>query len=375
MANELEISMDSLEDFMEMDGAGFATSEGVVNTIDTEEETNDGDVIITPAMDIKTIDTSGENVSSENVAGENVDDDGTPDTTGSSDSSSSPLASFARALVEEGVLSNLDEKDEIKDFDDLKALVRREIEAKEFSDLNDTQKEYLEALRSGIPAEDFIKNKHDVSALENINDNVLKENEDLRRNLILNDFISKGYSPERAKDLTDRSFKTDSDLEDSKLAFEALKKSKQTEIQRKIEAEQVAADQRRKDEEKQLEELKKFVNDTKEIIPGMNLNENVKSEVYNSMTKVVDEKDGRPMNKLMKARAENPKEFEVKLHYLFHVTDGFKDFSKIVKTAKSKAVKEFSESLSSSTGSISSGASFGAPEDISDILEQASKFV
>ena len=43
---------------------------------------------------------------------------------------------------------------------------------------------------------------------------------------------------------------------------------------------------------------------------------------------------------------ENPVEFEMKLHYLFEVTKGFKDFSKLVEKGKKDATKSFEEAVS-----------------------------
>jgi hypothetical protein len=47
----------------------------------------------------------------------------------------------------------------------------------------------------------------------------------------------------------------------------------------------------------------------------------------------------------MKARMENPVDFETKLNYLFYVTKGFTDFSKIQKSQKRKAVESLDKVL------------------------------
>jgi len=43
---------------------------------------------------------------------------------------------------------------------------------------------------------------------------------------------------------------------------------------------------------------------------------------------------------------ENPVEFELKLHYLFEVTKGFTDFSKLTEKGKKDATKSFEAAVS-----------------------------
>jgi len=42
----------------------------------------------------------------------------------------------------------------------------------------------------------------------------------------------------------------------------------------------------------------------------------------------------------MKSRRENPIDFEARMYFLYELTDGFTDYSKLTTTAKSKAVKD-----------------------------------
>ena len=50
-------------------------------------------------------------------------------------------------------------------------------------------------------------------------------------------------------------------------------------------------------------------------------------------------------NQLMKDRRDNPVEFDSKLYYLYEITGGFKDFSKITTTATTKAATDFERAL------------------------------
>lgn len=49
---------------------------------------------------------------------------------------------------------------------------------------------------------------------------------------------------------------------------------------------------------------------------------------------------GELENKLMKSRREDPLNFDLKLYYLYELTNGFSSFKNIVNNTKSKAVKD-----------------------------------
>ena len=260
---------------------------------------------------------------------------------------SSLLFSFASTLVEEGALPSLDlENANIESTEDLVEAMKAEIKAKEFSDLTELQREALVAMRNGIPAESFIKNKRAVSELTSLSDNDLEQDLEIRKALIKKDFLSKGYSSERADKFTQRSIDLGEDLEDAKEALHSQKRLLKSELDSQLEQNKIKQKEQEAQYQKQLDSLRETVyNEESEIIPGMKFNKRIADQVYSSMTEVVDEVDGQKINKIMKARMEDPVGFEHKLHYLFNITKGFKDFSKLTKTAKTAAVKSFEEKL------------------------------
>ncbi len=261
---------------------------------------------------------------------------------------SSLLFSFASTLVEDGALPSLDlENTKIETTQDLVDVLKNEIQSREFSDLNDLQKEALTAMRNGVPVGEFVQNKQQVQELSSITDSDLESDVEIRKSLIMKDFISKGYSTARAEKFTQRSLDLGEDIEDAKEALGSQKRLFESEMQSKIQANKDAVVAQEAAYQKQLDDLKSTVyEETKEVIPGMKFNKRIADQVYDSMTKVVDEVEGQKLNKIMKARMEDPVGFEHKLHYLFNVTKGFKDFSKLTKNAKTAAVKSFEETLS-----------------------------
>jgi hypothetical protein len=55
--------------------------------------------------------------------------------------------------------------------------------------------------------------------------------------------------------------------------------------------------------------------------------------------------EGIMENQLMKDRRENPVDFDTKMYYLYEITKGFKDFSKIVSKSESTAIKRLEGEL------------------------------
>jgi len=267
-------------------------------------------------------------------------------------SSPTILNNFASALAEEGILPSLDQDKlaNIKNFDDLAQAVRQEIQAHEFAQLDDTQKRYLEALKSGIPTDDFLKMEKASQEIAKVTSSDLESNETLRREILQRHYQTKGLTADKAAKLTSRAFDIGEDLSDAQEALAELQEMEGARLKNEI----ASRDKQRKDAEiantKQLEALKKEIIEGKDdIIPGTNLTKQLRTKIYESMTKVVDHtKEGQPLNAVLKARMDNPKDFEMKLHYLFNMTNGFKDLSPLMRKAKSNAVNKFTESLSTS---------------------------
>ena len=68
------------------------------------------------------------------------------------------------------------------------------------------------------------------------------------------------------------------------------------------------------------------------------------------MTQIVgQDNNGNPMNYVMQMRSKDPVKFDMAVTYLADLTKGFTDWSKISKTAKTNAVKEFEKTLQSTS--------------------------
>ena len=263
---------------------------------------------------------------------------------------SSQIASLTSTLYQEGALSHLDEEDlaEIKSIDDLTEHLMESLKDNEYADLTPEQRDYLEALRNGVPEQEYKEAIHNQAIYEKITEDSLEAEDDQtmsgRLELIKRRYLAKGFDNNEVQSMLKRSVAANSTLEDSKLALRDLKSAEVAKLTKMKEDAASAKSQREADEKVRLEDLKKSINDTKEVIPGVKVNSRTKAKIYDTMTKPVGyTEEGAPLNEVMKAM-EDP-DYSMKLAALHVMTNGFTKFDKIVNSAKTKAVKDISNTI------------------------------
>lgn len=261
-----------------------------------------------------------------------------------------PLAEF---LKEQGFFSDLEL--EIKNENDLAEAFKQEIKKNEYADLNESQIEYLEALRNGIPDQVIQGHQKTQQVFENITDDLL-EDEEVRKQVIIEDRIASGWSRERAEKDYKRIYDNGDSLDEAKLSRDNLKVLEQQEFEKAVQQEKQNKVEAEKQAKKQLEDLKTSVFKEDNLFGTFKVNEGLKQKVHDSMTKVVDyTPDGLPLNKLMKHRLDNPIEFEKNLYYIYELTDGFRNIDKLTAKATTSAAKKLSDAVQKSTYIRSSG--------------------
>lgn len=329
--------MEELEGF-DMDV--FNVVEDVEFTDNPIEEEEPQDIIENTEKENKI----SEDVNPEEVANEDGDDE-EKDTDKSQSSQKNPYSSLATALAEDGVLPSFDpEKDKIESVEDLIEIFRKEIKSNEFKDLTEDQREYLENIRAGVQPEAFQQIKSVEHQLASITPEELRDNQELRKQIIIADYVEKGIAKEKAEKLAQRSIDIGEDEADALESHESLMTIQKSKLeQQKLDAQQKTLDAQ-KAHDQQLKTLQDTINRTAEIIPGVKLTDKVKSAVFDQATRpVAKTEDGRMVNAVVKARMEDPVAFETKLNYLFYVTKGFSDFSKIATAQKTRAVRELDD--------------------------------
>lgn len=285
------------------------------------------------------------------VVGTEDKDDDTENSDDSTSSQPSPYSSFAKALFEEGVLPSLDlSQDKVESVEDLIQAMRKEIEVAKYANLTPTQKDYLKALENGIPEEEIKQVQKGIDTLKSITKEELSSNEALRKELILADFKSKGYDEAKALKLTQRSIDIGEDENDALDALNSLKEAQAQEFQKSLQQKELDRLAREKESTDNLLKFKQLIEDTKEIIPGVKINNKIAEKIFEQATKPVFKlPNGQMVNEVVKAQVENPMEFQMKVNYLFYITKGFTDFSKIATSQKTKATQELDDLVKGNT--------------------------
>ena len=297
----------------------------------TEEEVNPDDLF------------NPESVGSEDNEDKKGKEEETPD---SNKDGSSPNSSFyysiASALVEDGVLPDLDEEfvKGIKSPEDLAEAIDKQVEAR----LDETQKRINAALNADIEPDEIRQYEAVLGNLSKITEEAIKDEtekgENLRKQLIFQDLINRGFSKERAAREVKKSFDSGSDIEDAKDALESNRSYFKQQYDDLIKEGQEEAEKEKKRIKKEAQDLKKQMLEDKEIFEGVTMDKATRQKAYDNIAKpVYKTEDGEYLTAVQKYESENPVEFRKKLGVIFTLTNGFKDLDMLVKGKVKKEVK------------------------------------
>jgi len=294
----------------------------------------------------------------ESVASEDGDEGENPHEV---DSESLPnlYSSFAKALGENGFLPGLEAYDDIDSLDKLGDKIR-EINKTKISEalgfevdsafeLTDMQKEYLKALKDGIPPDVFVEAKASEASIDGITDDAIEDDAELRRNLITESYMLSGLSEEKARKLTQIHFDLGEDIDEAKSARDGIKDYITNANAQKIKEQQDAQENAKKERLAYEENLKNHFFNTEKIGDSFVVSKQVRDKMYNSIAKVAaKDANGTPINEITKYQIENPIDFQHKVAWLWSITDGFKNFDGFVtKKATTSAAKQLESVLNS----------------------------
>lgn len=333
--DSLELNLDYVPE--EITEEQEAQEEDQENTEETEIETEE-------TVDNKQKDNLDEDESSEEVVEEEEAEEG------EDDSPNNLYSSFATVLNEQGLLPSLDlENTKVENLDDLTVALKSEI--------NEQVKTYLteklgvngyEALEKGISLLEYQQYEDNVDTLDSITEDQLSEDLELSKKLIEQDYLAQGIDKTRVNRLLKKIIDAgeESIIEDAKESLTSLKALEAKRIEKLAEDKQAAIQKQQQLQEKIDNDLKNSIYNKQEFIEGLEVNKAIKDKVYKGITTIIGKSpSGVPENKLMKDRREDPIEFDSKLYYLYEITNGFKDFSKIVQKSKTSASKQLEKQL------------------------------
>lgn len=368
-------------DFLEVPGAGetSVTTAPVVETDKSKDKPTDTaiqdddnfieipDTVETTTTKVDDIEKSLENEEKEIVETKvNKETKDSPEVKGNS--SSSPLfESFAKALYEGGVLTSYDEaefKQLVEEVGPAEALIELnkrtlldEIESYK-SESEEEYKSFLEAKEAGVDLNDWAKSQELKAKYKDIDDSVIESDVDLQKSIILTDLKRKGMDDETIRE-TIESFEDTGKLDkQAKNSFKNLKKAQEDDEKELVIQAKKREEESIKTQKAQIEHLKKTITDTKEIIPGMILNKEVKDSIFSMITTPVkQDANGQALNAVMAKRAEDPIKYALMEAYFVKLGLFDGKFDKIVAKAKTQAVKELETKLSTNnnTSYISGG--------------------
>lgn len=270
---------------------------------------------------------------------EELEDDG-------NNEDSSLFTPYAKFLVDEGVLPNLDlenfdgtaeglAKAQMSEFDNWKEGYK--------SQLPPEVKRLVDGYEKGVPFDEMLKITSDIIRYENITEESLKDNVGLQKSLTLDYLNQTTKLPDDIKKNMVDQWEDLGELEDkAKLAKGELIGIKNQKEQEFIAGQEQERQNAENVQKQNLQNLEKHILNLDEVIPGIKLNNDMKERVKNNLTKPVEiDQYGYPVNKLTKYMRENPIEGDVVVNYLFEATNGFKDWSVLGKSGKKKAISEF----------------------------------
>lgn len=344
---------DFLFDLKEMN-VEQTTADAIVNNQESdasEEQTatpnNEQEQNVDTSIDI---DENGQQVNTGDEAAEEGSDDVDINSSQEENSSSSKsdssqkstLYALAQHLKEEGLLFHDEELGDIKTLDDLKELVKTSNEKAQYANLNESQKRYQDALKSGIPIKEFEKVEKEIQTFSQIKDEELSLDANLRFEVLAIDLMNQGLSKEKAIKVAKISVQDESSVQDAKEALENIRKFKKEQFTNLV-------NEGKQTKEMTINEVKKSVFDRESLL-DTKLNDMTKNKLFDLITNQVDaDEEGRPLNELQKWQRENPLESSVLLNYLFLMTNKGKDMSLMKKAGVSTASKDLEKRLQGMT--------------------------
>lgn len=299
----------------------------------------------------------------ESVGSEEETKDKKDTSSSKSNTSSNFYSSIANALVEDGILQNLDEEtlSNIKTSEDFAEAITLEIK----SQLDERQKRIDEALNLGVEPTEVQKYERFIGILNNINDDKLtsedEEGENLRKNLIYQDCLNKGFSKEKALKMVDRSFKAGTDIEDAREALQDNRTFYKSQYDSMLEEARKANEEERNKLKKQAEDLRTSILEEEKAFGEVSLDKATRQKVYDSICKPVytDTNTGERFTAIQKYEFEHRTEFLKNVGLLFVLTDGFKNINRLVndkvKKETKKSLKSLEHTLSSSGSNFNGG--------------------
>ena len=278
-----------------------------------------------------------------------TDDNEDPSSHDNTKSKDSFLTPYAKLLMDEGVLQDFELEKFDGTADGLVEAFRQQVNkhVEDYKQTLDPRVKWLQDhVEAGVPLETLLNIDKERVQLSQITPEVLSGDKDLQKNIVKQYLkaTTNGWSDAKIQKEVDRLDDLGELETEANESFEMLKQHNLQQEQQLVAQAQAERERMIQEQQKTLDTFKKNLDETKEIIPGIQVTPLIKDRIFKTLTTpVAQDAQGNPLNAIAKARAENPLEFEMKLAYLFELTKGFSDWTPLGKTGKKNAIKEFEE--------------------------------
>lgn len=297
------------------------------DTNDDEQENTENLVDIDPES---LFDDDSESVGEEDK--QDMKNPTVPEETGNS--SADFYSSIASALKNDGVLEYLDDDSlsAITDADTFKEALESEIKNR----FDSRQQELLDAMGYGADVQELSYIQNTIDYLGKIDPESLKDDSNeqitqLRRDLIASYYQNLGMNEDQVNREVKKSFDAGTDIEDAQNALVTQKQFYQQLYDNKINAAKLAEEKRQAELQLHQKKVVDNIMATEEPFTGIKLDKRVRSKIVSNVyDPSVLGQDGHYYSKLQMYQMENPEDFLQKVGTIFTITDGFKNFDKLV---------------------------------------------
>jgi len=270
---------------------------------------------------------------------------------GEQENSPNLYSSFATVLNEQGLLPSLDlQETKIETLDDLTTALKSEISNQSNSYIvNKIGQEGFDALEKGVTVAELQQFNDNVQTLEGIDEDTLTNDLELSKKIILQDYINQGMDERRALRILNKSVDAGEDvvIEDAMESLTSLKAFEAATMEKLAATREQEAVAYAANQEKIDNDLKNSIYNSDEYVTGQKVTKAMQDKVYKSITEIVSENDGIAENKLMADRRADPIAFDIKMYYMYELTNGFKNMSKLTTKSTSTAATKLERALRS----------------------------
>lgn len=234
-------------------------------------------------------------------------------------------------------------------------------------------KHLMDNWEEGVPLNELVNIKSNQIRYSAITDDKLEESVDTQKSVYA-EYLRKTTKYSETK--IEKEITRLTDLDELKVeAIDSLKELKKFEA----EAEETLRKETKKEQEARkienaniVKQYQKVVSETKEIIPGLKLDEKIQKDVLSKITNPIGiDGNGNPVSYINNIRNEDPYKFDTAITYLATLTKGFTDWSKVIKTVATGTVKDLENKLNTSAPkSTKDGIKTNSNKSLLELLEK-----